>query len=198
MTDEPRNSDPLWMRPLLWLARPPSEPRETLLAVSRKWLPFCATLIAVFTFGWTWIIYGEVVATAEHHGVRDVMIAVVNETAKAAALIVLYAVSITYILDIAGGTIVVTARYLTEKLVEPLRERLREEGREEGLEQGREEGRSQGREEGLEEGLERGRKQTLDEVSRKLAEWNSRREAAKKKGVPFDEPPPAFSYPESD
>ena len=116
------------MRLLLWLGRPPSDPRETLLAVSRKWLPFCGALIAVLTFGWTWIIYGEVVAAGEYHGARETAIAVVNEAGKAAALIVLYAVSITYILDIAGGAIMVTARYLTDKFVEPLREQLREEG----------------------------------------------------------------------
>ena len=70
----------------------------------------------------------KVVAAGEDHGVRDIAIAVVNETAKAATLIVLYAVSITYTLDITGGMIMVTARYLTDKFVEPLREQLREEG----------------------------------------------------------------------
>ena len=72
----------------------------------------------------------------EYHSVRDIAIAVVNETAKAAALIALYAVSITYVLDIAGGILMVTAQYLTEKFLEPLRERLREEGREEGIAEG--------------------------------------------------------------
>ena len=64
----------------------------------------------------------------------------------------------------------VTARYLTEKLVEPLRERLREEGR----------------------------KEILDEVSRKVTAWNNRRKAAEKKGVPFDEPLPVFFFVEQD
>ena len=74
----------------------------------------------------------SVVEAGEYHGVRDTVIAVVNETAKAAALIVLYAASITYTLDILGGIIMVTTRYLTDKFVEPLRDRLREEGREQG------------------------------------------------------------------
>ncbi len=128
MDEEQPKTEPLWLRPLRWLARPPAEPRETLLAVSRKWLPFCAGLIVVLTFGWTWIIYGQVAAAGEYHGVGDVAIAVVNETSKAAALIVIYAVSMTYTLDIAGGVIMVTARYLTNKFVEPLIKRHRAEG----------------------------------------------------------------------
>ena len=162
MDEEQPKTESLWLRPLRWLSRPQAEPRETLLAVSRKWLPFCAGLIVVLTFGWTWIIYGQVVAAGEYHGVGDVAIAVVNETSKAAALIVLYAVSITYTLDIAGGVIMVTARYLTDKFVEPLREKLREEGRDEGR----------------------------NEANRKWADWNNRRIKAEDEGVPFDEPPP--------
>ena len=163
------------------------------MAVSKKWLPFCAGLIAALTFGWTWIIYGQVVEAGEYHGVRDVTIAVVNETAKAAALIVLYAVSITYILDIAGGIIMVTARYLTEKFVEPLRERLREEGIEVGREEGIEIGREQGIEVGREQGIEVGREQGRVEENRKWTDWNNRRIKAKDEGIPFDEPPPASS-----
>ncbi len=170
MADEQRKPEPLWLRLLLWIGRSKSEPRETLLAVSRKWLPFCAGLIVVLTFGWTWIIYGQVVAAGEYHGVRDIAIAVVNETSKAAALIVLYAVSITYTLDIVGGITMVTAQYLTEKILEPLRERLREEGREQGIAEGRAE---------------------IMDMVRKWEDWNNRRMKAKDEGIPFDEPPPA-------
>ena len=122
------------------------------------------------TFGWTWIIYGQVVEPGEYHGVRDIAVAVVNETAKAAALIVLYAVSITYALDILGGIIMVTARYLTDKFVEPLRDRLREEGRAEGREEGRAE---------------------IMNMVRKWEDWNNRRIEARDKDIPFDEPPPS-------
>lgn len=128
-SEEQPKSESWWIRLLVWLDRSPTDPRETLLAVSKKWLPFCAGLIVVLTFGWTWIIYGHIVESGEHHGIRQVTIAVVNETAKAAALIALYAVSITYTLDIVGGIIVVTARYLTDKFITPMRERIRAEGR---------------------------------------------------------------------
>lgn len=163
MADEQRKSEPLWLKILGWLDRSPADPRETLLAVSKKWLPFCGALIAVLTFGWTWIIYGEVIAAGEYHGVRDIAIAVVNETAKAAALIVLYAVSVTYTLDIAGGIVVVTARYLTDKFITPMRERMKAEARAEGV----------------------------AEANRKWETWNRNRIEAEKKGTPFDDPPPS-------
>ena len=165
--DEQSKTAPLWLRILIWLDRSPTDPRETLLTVSKKWLPFCAGLIVVLTFGWTWIIYGHIVEAGEHHGIRQVTIAVVNETAKAAALIALYAVSITYTLDIVGGIIVVTARYLTDKFITPMRERMKAEARAEGVTEG------------------------VAEANRKWETWNRNRIEAEKKGVPFDEPPPS-------
>ena len=57
----------------------------------------------------------------------------------------------------------VTAKYLTEKLIVPMRERLRDEGRKEGRE----------------------------ETNREWATWNRNRIEAEKKGIPFDEPPPS-------
>ena len=63
-------------------------------------------------------------------------------------------------------------------LSEKLRDRIRGQGREEGLAAGR----AAGREEGLAEGRV--------EASSKWREWFERYEAARKKGEPFDEPPP--------
>ena len=59
-------------------------------------------------------------------------------------------------------------------LSEKLRDRIRN--------QGRVLGREEGREEGLAEGLER--------ASSRWREWFERYEAARRKGEPFDEPPP--------
>ena len=120
-----------WKRLFLRLMRQPADDRETIAAVSRKWLPFCTGLITILTFGWTWIIYNETVASGEHHGAFQVTIAVVKEASPAAALILLYSLSITYALDIVGGMIMVTARYLGNKFVRPLIEQYRREGREE-------------------------------------------------------------------
>ena len=87
----------------------------------------------------------------------------------AAPLIPIYALLAITALDLIGGTLV-TARYLSDKLLKPLHEKIRSEGRE----QGRSEGREQGRE----------------EVQRLWADWNKRREEAVQKGEPFNEPPP--------
>ncbi len=69
----------------------------------------------------------------------------------------------------------VTAKYLTEKLIVPMRERLRDEGRKEG------------REEGIEVGIEVGE----GRANRKWVDWYLSKTEADEKGIPFDEPPPA-------
>ena len=155
------------MRLFLRLMRQPADDRETIAAVSRKWLPFCTGLITILTFGWTWIIYNETVASGEYHGVIQVTIVVVKEASPAAALILLYSLSITYALDIVGGMIMVTARYLGNKFVRPLIEQYKKEG----IEVGREEGEAR--------------------ANRKWETWNRNRIEAEKKGIPFDEPPPS-------
>ena len=60
----------------------------------------------------------------------------------------------------------VTAKYLTKKLIEPLERKRREE-----LEQGVDQGRARER--------------------RAWTEWNSRRLEAEANGLPFNEPPPS-------
>ena len=60
----------------------------------------------------------------------------------------------------------VTAKYLTKKLIEPLERKRREE---------------------LEQRFERGR----ERERRAWTEWNSRRLEAEASGLPFDEPPPS-------
>ena len=165
--DEQTKTEPLWKRLFLRLMRQPSGDRETIAAVSRKWLPFCTGLITILTFGWTWIIYNEIVAGGERHGYVQVTIAVVKEASPAATLILLYSLSITYALDIVGGMIMVTARYLGNKFVTPLIEQYRKEGREEG----REEGEAR--------------------ANRKWTDWNDRRMKAEAEGIHFDDPPPS-------
>ena len=66
----------------------------------------------------------------------------------------------------------VTAKYLTEKLIVPMRERLRDEARAEGLAEGRAEGRA--------------------EANREWADWYRSKMEADEKGIPFNEPPPSF------
>ena len=68
----------------------------------------------------------------------------------------------------------VTARYLTKKLIEPLERKRREE---------MERRVAQGMAQGVAQGAERER--------RAWTAWNSRRVDAEANGLPFDEPPPA-------
>ena len=65
------------------------------------------------------------------------------------------------------------------------------EGKAEGIEQGKTEGIEQGKTEGIEQGKAEGIEQGKDEIYRAwYADWESRRQAAAEKGIPFDDPPP--------
>jgi hypothetical protein len=81
--------------------------------------------------GWTAFIAWLEVSSGEHAGFADIARAVVRGTAPAAPLIPIYALMAISVLDVAGGSVVITARYLSDKFLKPLHEKLREEGREE-------------------------------------------------------------------
>ena len=68
----------------------------------------------------------------------------------------------------------VTARYLSSKLVTPIVERYLAEGRAQGLEEGLAEGEVKGR----------------SEMHQAWLVWYRKSEEARAKGIPFDEPPP--------
>ena len=175
MKDDQSKRDPFWLRLLLRALRPPSaDDRESIWAVSRRWLPFYIGLISVMTFRWVWVIAGIVMESGEYGGATETMVAVVDRSSPAVPLIVLIGVCVTYWLDILGGLLMVTARYLSSKLVTPIVERYREEGKAEGLEEGKAEGKAAGR----------------SEMHNAWLTWYRRSEEAKARGVPFDEPPP--------
>ena len=147
------------------------------LDVAKKWLPFCVILIIAQTLGFTALITWREVANG-FAGVNELVIAVVSGTAPAATLFVLYAIIATALTDFIGGGVMVTARYLTKKLIEPL-ERKRREEMERRVAQG------------MAEGMERGVVQGVERERRAWTAWNSRRVDAEANGLPFDEPPPA-------
>ena len=147
------------------------------LDVAKKWLPFCVILIIAQTLGFTALIAWREIANG-FAGVNELVIAVVSGTAPAATLFVLYAIIATVLTDFIGGGIMVTARYLTKKLIEPL-ERKRREEMERRVAQG------------MAEGMERGVAQGAERERRAWTAWNSRRVDAEANGLPFDEPPPA-------
>ena len=121
-----------WLRLLLRALRPPAaEDRESIWAVSRKWLPFYIGLISVMTFAWMWVISEVVIESGEYDNSTETLIAVMDRSSSAVPLIVLVGVCVTYWLDILGGLLMVTARYLSSKFVTPIVERHKSEGRSE-------------------------------------------------------------------
>ena len=141
--------------------------RESPLSVGRKWLPWCLALIFLLTIGWTALIARIEVSSGNHEGILETAAAVGSKTAPAAPLIVVYAIMATSVIDLFGGMVMVTARYLTNKFVKPVIEKHEARGRVEGRVEGQVEER------------------------RKWIEWNTRRLEAEKSGQHFDEPPPA-------
>ncbi len=135
-------------------------------------------LIFALTIGWTVFIAVNEVSGGKHDGMAPTAGAVVSESAPAVPLIVIYAIFVITVLDIAGGAIMVTYRYLERKILKPLEEKLRAEGRAQGVAEGRAEGRA--------EGVAEGR----SAIQREWEEWNRRREAAAAKGETFSEPSP--------
>ena len=71
----------------------------------------------------------------------------------------------------------VTARYLTKKLIEPLERKRREE--------------RAAMERRILESVAQGRAEGVAKERRAWTAWNSRRVDAEANGLPFDEPPPA-------
>ena len=139
------------------------------LDIAKKWLPWCAALIFAQTLGFTALIAWREISKGVA-GVNELIIAVVSGTASAVPLFVVYAILAVSAMDLIGGGAMVTAKYLTKKLIEPLDRKRKEE---------------------LERRFERGRSEGAERERRAWTEWNSRRLEAEANGLPFDEPPPS-------
>ena len=185
------------------------------LTVAKRLGALCLGVMMLYTFGWTAFIAQHEVRTGNHPDLESAAIATANGVGQVATLIVIYSIATTVALDILGGVIMVTARYLENKFVKPLIERHKAEGRVEGREEGiavgkvegmtegiavgrvegREEGIAVGKVEGITAGIAvgevRGREEGEAAERRRWTEWNSRRIEAERAGVSFDEPPPA-------
>ena len=141
------------------------------LSVAKRLGALCLGVMLFYTIGWTAFIARHEVRTGDHPNLEHTAITVAERVGQVDTLILIYSIATTIALDIVGGTIMVTARYLENKFVKPLIERHKAEGREEGITAGIATG----------EAAER----------RRWTEWNARRIEAERAGVPFDEPPPA-------
>ena len=158
-----RERESFWLRLLLRILRPPDpDDRESIWAVSRKWLPFFIAMVSVAIAGWMWVIAGMVIESGEYEGTTEMAIAIVDKTSPAVPLILLIGVCVTYWLDILGGLLMVTARYLSSKFVTPIVEKYKKEGEAKGM----------------------------SEMHNAWLTWYRKSEDAKAKGIPFDEPPP--------
>ena len=159
------------------------------LDIAKKWLPWCAALIFAQTLGFTALIAWREISKGVA-GVNELIIEVVSGTAPSVPLFVVYAIIGVSMADFIGGTAMVTAKYLTKKLIEPL-ERKRREELEQRFERGRAEGVAQGVAQGVERGRAEGVDQGMERERRAWTEWNSRRMEAEANGLPFNEPPPS-------
>ena len=173
------------------------------LTVVKRLGPLCLAVMLLYTFGWTAFVARHEVRTGDHPDLGHTAIAAANGAGQVDGLILLYSIATTVALDIIGGMILVTARYLENKFVKPLIERHKAEGRAEGIEAGiatgraegieagKAEGRAEGMETGIKTGIETGIATGEAAERRRWTEWNERRLDAERAGVHFDEPPPA-------
>ena len=160
----------------------PRASRDSVWSVGRQWLPWCLGLIFALTIGWVVFIARFETASGKHDGIAETTIAVVGGSAAAVPLIVVCAIFVVTALDIAGGAIMVTYRYLERKFLKPLEERLLAEARAAAIAEGKAVGMAVGKAMGMAEGAESMRLMWED--------WNRRREEAATQGKLFNEPPP--------
>jgi len=80
------------------------------------------------TVSWTSFVFWVEVTQFDHQSRAQLVILAINKSGPASPLIFLMAILAVSAVDSLEGTIVVTKRYLDNKLVEPVRRRLREEG----------------------------------------------------------------------
>ncbi len=102
--------------------------RESLLSIGRKWLPWCMALIFAITIGWTALVAWHEIRYGMHENAAKLAVAIGKDAAATQPLIVVYAIFTVTILDLSGGGIVVTYRYLSDKFIEPQRKKIRKEG----------------------------------------------------------------------
>ena len=69
-------------------------------------------------------------------------------------------------------------------------EQIRKQGFERGIKEAREQGREEGRRQAFAVVIEHSKALGRAEMHQKWSAWNTRRQEAEAKGIPFNEPPP--------
>ena len=142
--------------------------RESILSVAAKWLPWCLGLVFALTIAWAVFVARVEILNADGRGSEEIAVAVAIKVAATLPLIFLCSLFITTTLDLSGGAIMVTARYLTEKFLDPWREKRNAEVKAEGVAEG------------------------LAQKQHEWESWLSEKEDAAERGEPFDKPPPSL------
>ena len=178
--------------------------RESILSVAVKWLPWCLGLVFALTIAWAVFVARVEVQNADGRGSEEIAVAVAIKVAATLPLIFLCSLFITTVLDLSGGAIMVTARYLTDKFLDPWREKVRAETeaevraeaeaevRAEAEAEGIEIGKAEGIEVGKAQGIEVGKVEGLAQKQREWEVWLREKEDAAERGEPFDKPPPSL------
>ena len=154
--------------------------RESILSVAAKWLPWCLGLVFALTIAWAVFVARVEILNADGRGSEEIAVAVAIKVAATLPLIFLCSLFITTTLDLSGGAIMVTARYLTEKFLDPWREKRNAQAKAEGMAVGKAVGMAEGVAEGL------------AQKQHEWESWLSEEEDAAERGEPFDKPPPSL------
>lgn len=170
--------------------------RESILSVAAKWLPWCLGLVFALTIAWAAFVARVEIASGDHESASEVAVAVATKTAATLPLIFLCSLFITTVLDLSGGALMVTARYLTDKFLDPWREKVKAEVmaevKAEVAAEAKAEAEAEVRTEAEAEGVARGIEAGLAQKQHEWEVWLRDKEEAAERGEPFDEPPPSL------
>ena len=90
------------------------------LTVATRLGALCIGIMILYTVGWTAFIAQHEIRTGNHPDLERTAIATAERAGQVDGLILIYSIATTIALDIIGGMIMVTARYLENKFVKPL------------------------------------------------------------------------------
>ncbi len=142
-----------------------AKPRVAFLSSRIDWISLQILILFVFTIVYTVIIWRVEAPNAQT--TLDIFRAVVKAVVPFSQYALLCILGVFEL----GGTLMLLYFHKIEQATK----------------QGREQGIEQGREQGIEQGIEQGR----SEAHRAWSDWNTRRQEAEAKGLPFNEPPPS-------
>ena len=162
------------------------------MSVAAKWLPWCLGLVFALTIAWAVFVARVEVLNADGRSSEEIVVAAVTKTADTLPLIILCSLFITTVLDLSGGPIMVTARYLTEKFLDPWREKRKAEIKAEIKAEMTAERKAEIEAEVIAEMTAHAMARGLAQKQREWEIWLRDKEEAAERDEPFDDPPPSL------